>query len=532
MMKYIPGDKGKQFGRIIAYIKELYKRDSRYAVVLSLIFVIPSIILALRHEMWRDEMNVWLIARDLSSPFEIIQHLRYDGHPGLWHLCVFALRHFLPYPIAMQMLHLAIATMTVYLFVRFSPFTKLQKALFIFGYFSFYEYNIIVRNYALGVFLIFLICTLFPKRFALFPLVGFILFLLAHTSIHALIIVISIGLVLSIEYITSAKKRKKTNKLKIGIGFSLIALGIVTSIIQIKPPPDYGFAVGWMTKFDPKHLQDTLSLVSRAFIPIPQFTFSFWGINILDKLSSAMTVHLVLSCLILLWGMLLLAKKPLALLMYISGTIGLLAFFYIKYSGSMRHWGFLFVMLLASIWMGKYLREKEHNKGPFAVISSALQRHQNKVLIVILTIHLIGGVVAAQFDYRYIFSQAKATAEFIKKEKLDDLFIAGDEYTGVAPISGYLGQRIYYPRVQRMGSFWILKEGWLPNISVDEILVDIEKFKKKDGRDVLLILNYPLDNQKLEKYSLKKVSEFLPAIVGYEQYYLYLDRKVYNEKKL
>jgi len=532
MMKYILKGREIQFGRIIAHIKEFYQRDSRYAIILSLIFVIPSIILALRHEMWRDEMNVWLIARDLSSPFEIIKHLRYDGHPSLWHLCVFALRHIFPYPIAMQMLHLVIATMTVYMFVRFSPFTKLQKALFIFGYFSFYEYNIIVRNYALGVFLIFLVCTLFPKRFALFPLVGFILFLLSHTSIHALIIVISIGFVLSMEYITSAERRKDTNKPKIGIGFFLIALGIITSIIQLKPPPDYGFAVEWITKFDPKHLQNVLSLVSRTFIPIPQFTFSFWGTNILDKFPSAITVHLVLSCLILLWGMLLLVKKPLALLMYISATIGLLTFFYIKYSGSMRHWGFLFVVFLASIWMGKYLHDKEHTQGPFGVISSALQRHQNKVLIVILTIHLIGGVVAGQFDYRYIFSQAKPTAEFIKKEKLDNLLIAGDEYTGIAPIGGYLGQKIYYPRVHRVGSFWILKEGWLPNVSVDEILDDVEKFKKKDGRDVLLILNYPLDNQKLEKYSLIKVSEFLPAIVGYEQYYLYLDKKVYIMKKI
>ena len=179
------------------------------------------------------------------------------------------------------------------------------------------------------------------------------------------------------------------------------------------------------------------------------------------------------------------------------------------------------MVFLASIWVGRYLHDKEHTQGPFGIISSALQKHQNKVLIVILAIQLIGGVVAAQFDYRYIFSQAKATAEFIKKEKLDGLLIAGDEYTGVAPIGGYLGQMIYYPRVHRVGSFWILKEGWLPNVSVDEILVDVEKFKKKDGRDVLLILNYPLDNQKLEKYSLIKVSEFLPAIVGYEQYYLY-----------
>jgi hypothetical protein len=516
-------------GSIVAYIKEFYQRDSRYAFILWLIFIVPSIILALRHEMWRDEVNVWLIARDLSSPLEIIRHLRYDGHPSLWHLCVFVLRHIFPNPIAMQMLHLAIASMTVYMFARFSPFTKLQKALFIFGYFPFYEYNIMVRNYALGVFLIFLICVLFPKRFRLFPLMGFILFLIAHTSVLALIVAISIGFFLFIEYITLGDKRKEISKLKIGIGFFLIALGVVTSILQIKPPADYGFAVGWVTKFDPKHLQNVLSIVARTFIPIPQFIFGFWGSSILDKLPKPLIVSLVLSGLILLWTILVLMAKPKVLLLYISGTLGLLVFFYIKYFGGMRHWGFLFVLFLASLWVEKYFCNTKHIWKPLGRISTALQKHRNIVITIILAINLVGGIVAARYDYKYTFSEAKATAEYIKKEKLDGMFIAGDEYTGIAPISGYLGEKLYYPRVHRVGSFWILNKDWLPTVTIDEILEDVEKTRKEDGRSLLLILNSPLDDQRLQKYSLTKIAEFLPAIVGYEQYYLY--RRMYNVKK-
>ena len=46
----------------------------------------------------------------------------------------------------------------------------------------------------------------------------------------------------------------------------------------------------------------------------------------------------------------------------------------------------------------------------------------------------------------------------------------------------------------------------------------------------IIILNYPLDDQKVEEYSLTKVSEFVSAIVGYEQYYWYLDKEAYNAK--
>ena len=58
---------------------------------------------------------------------------------------------------------------------------------------------------------------------------------------------------------------QKTSSRGIYIGFSLIIIGIVTAIIQLKPPSDTGFAVGWYFKFDPERVYKTLHLVSRAF---------------------------------------------------------------------------------------------------------------------------------------------------------------------------------------------------------------------------------------------------------------------------
>jgi hypothetical protein len=96
--------------RLGKYVKNAFLSSLSYAVIISAIFLVLGIVLVFHHEMWRDEVNVWLIAKDIQSPFGILQHLRYDGHPGLWHLCVFAIRHIIPYPIAMQILHLLIAT--------------------------------------------------------------------------------------------------------------------------------------------------------------------------------------------------------------------------------------------------------------------------------------------------------------------------------------------------------------------------------------------------------------------------------------
>jgi hypothetical protein len=71
--------------------------------------------------------------------------------------------------------------------------------------------------------------------------------------------------------------------------------------------------------------------IPNAFFPIPQFTFHFWGPNLLDRLPASSVVKLVLSGLILIFAILILRRSPTALLTYRSRTIALLAFFYTKY---------------------------------------------------------------------------------------------------------------------------------------------------------------------------------------------------------
>ncbi|MDV2995516.1 MAG: hypothetical protein N4J56_005170 [Chroococcidiopsis sp. SAG 2025] len=51
---------------------------------------------------------------------------------------LYAITRFTDNPLAMQLLHLLIAGGTIYVFAKFSPFTKLQKIfIYFFGYFPF-----------------------------------------------------------------------------------------------------------------------------------------------------------------------------------------------------------------------------------------------------------------------------------------------------------------------------------------------------------------------------------------------------------
>src|SRR5207302_6171201 len=111
-----------------------------------------------RHPMWLDEAQAWCVARDAHSLRELFWNMRYDGHPALWYLCLFGVTRLTHNPVAMQILHVTIATMTVALIAWRSPFAPFERWLLAFGYLFAFEYAVISRGYAVGVFLVFMIC--------------------------------------------------------------------------------------------------------------------------------------------------------------------------------------------------------------------------------------------------------------------------------------------------------------------------------------------------------------------------------------
>lgn len=218
----------------------LSKNNQVFSIVVTLIFFCLGLFGILNHSMWRDELNVWLITRDSSSLGELFGNIKYEGHPALWYLFLYLLNQFTSNPVAMQCLHLLIATGAIYIFIRFSPFTQLQKALFAFGYLPFYEYLVISRNYAIGLLLIFAFCALYPTRINSYFWLSVILFLLANSNAYCLFISLALGLTLIIEYSFEQKIRNSllvSRRDKLG-SLMIFVLGIISSLMQLIPPTD------------------------------------------------------------------------------------------------------------------------------------------------------------------------------------------------------------------------------------------------------------------------------------------------------
>ena len=512
------------------------KNEKRYALGLTVLFLAIGAFTANHHEMWRDEIQAWLLARDSTSVFNLFANLKYEGHPGLWHLCLMPLSRITHSPVVMQLFHLLITGVAVYLFVRYAPFNWFQKLLFCFGYFVLYEYAIVARNYALGLLLITVFCVLFTCRYKRFIWVGCVLFLLAHTSVHALIVAIAIGIALCCEYVFAGRLFQPLNqeiaaiehKRSIWIGFALIGIGILTAVLQLNPPPDTGFAVAWNFNFEMKRVNNIVKLISRAYLPVTRPVLGFWGSNLLTTYSFFQAIQVPLCYFLMLLSALLFLRRPTALLTYLISTFGLLAFFYVKYHGSIRHHGFLFLTFLMCCWIYRESPAVNFSKAEQEETDSTVNWVVNvagtAVLTFLLICHAVGGVIAVRMEHRHVFSYGKLTAEYIQAQGMQGLPMVGNKDSAVSTVVGYLQEprQIYYPRSGRFGSFVRWDKTRTPSISKRRVIEAAKTLSSEKSQDVLIILNGSLSANQIAQYNLSFLVKFTGSVVSDEGFHLYL----------
>ncbi|WP_287128258.1 hypothetical protein [Candidatus Cyanaurora vandensis] len=438
-------------------------RHSVLAGLVSLVFFALAGFGIGHHEMWLDELQAWQIARTSNSLGELFANLRYEGHPGLWHLGLFLLSRFSPEPWLMQVYHLFLATAGVYIFVRYAPFTSLQRVLFVFGYFTFYEYSLISRGYGLGMLLIFIFCALYqahkPYRWLVLVLV-----LLANTSVYGLLIALTLGLGLVLEPGCRAKRW--------WLATAVGALGVV--ILQVLPPPDKVFGGDWQLRFDLPYLAQILSVVWQSYLPIPQFTLEFWNTNWLLAAPGGLGWAALGSLGLGLTSWHYLGGHPLARRVYLLGSSGVLLFTYLVYYGSLRHHGHLFVLWIACFWLSA--------KTPAPA-------GRDQFINVVLGVQAVAGVLAFSLDVRYPFSTAQAMARLIQQQDPDWLLVGSRDYA-LSPVAGYLDRAIYYPESGRFNRFVVWDRERQQELSFTDLAQRATAMADQQQKSVLLVVNY------------------------------------------
>ena len=484
-----------------------------------------------QHELWRDELQAWMLARDSSGPIDLLRNMEYEASGMLWHLLLMPVTRITDSPAGMQVLHWFIACAAVYVTIRYAPLRPLHKALLPFGYFPLIEYGMMSRNYALGLLGIVVACALLRRRHQRPMTLAVVLVLASHTSALACIVAGGLVVALAAEQARwsgsgngESGRGRTTGWASLGVAIA----GIGLAVAQTAPPEDVTLSNlqatwehSWLTSWDRWKAEAVLRTIPGVvFLPLDLRMAPVVGwhqVHPQAVYGAGMTILLAVAA--VAWG----PKEGVgrALLPGLGG--GLLAFFYVVHYGSMRHHGFLLVALLVAAWAGRAMsgREGEGRKTVGGRVGSVL-------VGLLLAGHVAGAARAVAIEVVHPFSQAEETADYIEAQRLDGLPMLGYPDWSTSAVLGHLppGKRMNYAQGEREGTYVVydgarIGEGKEGTTGSGSLLRQLETLAERGGGKALLIMGsgtavVPRDPR------LRALASFTGAVAPDESFTLYL----------
>jgi hypothetical protein len=526
----------------------VYSLSSRFPMVLTLAFLAIAGFGIYNHEMWRDELEIFMEMRDTPNFLSLFPNVQ--PLPNLYLSVLYPIVKLWPNPIIFQIFHLLVITLAVFIFNRYSPFNRLQKIFFTFSYFVLFEYGIISREYSLLLLFVFFLVYLITREKQNFIFIAVAMVILANHHLYGVFASISI-FIYEVFYLAPKVKelapQEKRNLRIAGLLLAVFSLYIVSQYFLLLKFNRYVATYGQAPYFM------TIRSIWNAFLPIPSTTgINFWGTNILPFpqmysktvvgakfLSAGNILAVVVSLLIVLINIIIVSRRIPVLIAFLINTAMQLIFlqylsvFYIRYQGP------LVIIFIYNYWLlshadGKsdwraFHRMSDFFTKPFFV---SYRRFASSFVTFVLFIQFCVGIFCYTQDIRYPFTSSYETAKYIKEQGLNNSIMVGYIDYAVQTISGHLNQKIFYPQKGDLGTHvvWLDKKR-RDTMPLHEVLDSAITIRSQTGRNVLLILNTPLLNRAgrpvahiplYDGSSLIFLKGFAESIVPDERFFLYL----------
>lgn len=427
------------------------KRDSRlWRLVLPLLFSLREIYLLNKHELWRDELQAWLIAYQSHSPSDLLRNLQYEGRPPLWHLLIWILNQFTSNPESLKILTFVIYVATVFILYSLKSISILFKILISLGFYFFYGYSIVSRDYNL-ILLLCLVLLFLNEKLIKRNYEYIICILLSLTNPFGSVIAIYWILLHSNLSLTSPRKLFETNRTSI-----LKILPILAFVLYFRMPHDSVFQPNF--HINPRKIVTSFSAVfTKPFLPYSDTH----QLNLLDMIVGVSIVT------VLAFFVFSIERKIRIALMIAVAMLTLNAL--IGYSLYWWHFGASFLLfLIAFIYQFQQLPEKRKNN--FLTVSVSI----------ILMLQIFGSIngIGRNFQGDSNYSNIRKTAEYIAQKYPGATVISESQVFGT-PLYAYLKpEKIYFPSIQDYSYFTSWKKTEFRDVSKDELISAALQFKK------------------------------------------------------
>jgi hypothetical protein len=466
-------------------LPDFLRRATRSPLLLVAVFAAVSSFCATRHELWLDEANPWVIARDARSLAGLWFNMRFEPHPPLWYLLLYLLTRFTHNPAAMQAAHVLIASGSVAIVAWFAPFRTRDKWLLAFSYYLLFEYGVISRGYALGLLIAFSAVALLGRRRGTPVGLACLLALLANTSAFGLILsgALALGWLLT-------PRPTASRAAQLAAAAALYFSAVFVSLYSMIPGPEDVYGRNIHVSWSAERATDTLDLIWGAFLPIPDVRAAApWNSNLFLAMSTgdsvlvrrAIALVSIALCAAVLWS---LRKSIVAVAVFGSGILAVTVLLYVEYSAGYRHHGHYFVVFVLGLWLAAAIAEGRPYGRQLAAAFTAL-----------LTIQVGVGAYFAVEDIERPFSYSKEVAQYIQQlPPHSAVVVAQPEFLSYIgpPLSAYLGRRVYYAysRGVTEGSYLVYDRVHRTGASEHQILGDVETLSDDFGIDVYVVANH------------------------------------------
>ena len=216
-------------------------------IILRIIFVVHELVvlrLLMHHEMWRDEIQAWSIAKASSTPLDVIRNTQFEGRPPLWQLIIWPLTKAFSDPSVMKILTFLMGSIAIWIWLHRSPQPLFLRASISFGFLLTGGYFVHSRDYIAMFLILMLIIETFRRRGITN---GFVVLICGLSLINLFGLIIAGALVLSIlipQWWHDLFQRDKSNLLHNLLHIILVSTTFLFSAYWIYPRNESQFGVG------------------------------------------------------------------------------------------------------------------------------------------------------------------------------------------------------------------------------------------------------------------------------------------------
>ena len=133
-------------------------KKNKNCIIPIFIFLLLTFFRTINQVPTFDESHAWVVAKALNLS-NWIYISKIEGHPLLWYLVLKPFTYFrILYPYSMMLINYFFCIASIFILWNNSPFSNLMKIGITFSAMYIFKLSVFSRGYALGVFLIFLIC--------------------------------------------------------------------------------------------------------------------------------------------------------------------------------------------------------------------------------------------------------------------------------------------------------------------------------------------------------------------------------------